>query len=95
MGFALDLSVCAVNGGTDDLAFVSPKTGRAVSRAAAGPYAPRLLPLPPVLRGEGNAGAKDILAGLHVTEHFIRDRLLEGRELPAARGRLLAAIDRL
>lgn len=94
MGFAMDLSVCAVNGGTEDLAFVSPKTGRAVGRAAAGPYAPRLLPLPPVLRGEGNAGAKDILAGLNVTGHFIRERLLEGRELPAARGRLLEVLAR-
>jgi DNA repair protein RecO (recombination protein O) len=94
MGFALDLQACAVTGGTEDLAFVSPRTGRAVSRGAAGDYAPRLLPLPGVLRGEGEAGAGDLLAGLAVTGHFLRERLLEGRELPAARERLLGAIGR-
>lgn len=94
MGFAMDLRACAVTGGRDDLAFVSPRTGRAVSRAGAGTYAPRLLPLPPVLRGEGEAGADEILAGLAVTGHFLRDKLLEGAEPPAARGRLLEAIAR-
>ncbi len=94
MGFGLDLSVCAVTGGREDLHFISPRTGRAVSRAGAGEYAPRLLPLPLVLRGEGEAGAEDILQGLAVTGHFLRERLMEGREPPAARERLLSVIAR-
>lgn len=49
MGFGLDLARCAVTGGTDDLAHVSPRTGRAVSRGAGQPYADRLLPLPSFL----------------------------------------------
>jgi DNA repair protein RecO (recombination protein O) len=95
MGFGLDLDVCAVTGAREDLAYVSPKTGRAVSRAGAGGYAPRLLPLPPVLRGEGEADAGAIAEALHVTGHFIRERLMpEGRELPAARDRLLSVLAR-
>jgi DNA repair protein RecO (recombination protein O) len=95
MGFGLDLSACAATGAREDLAFVSPRTGRAVSRAGAGPYAARLLPLPPVLRGEGEAGAADILAGLGVTGHFLQARLMtEGRVLPAARDRLLSVLGR-
>ena len=51
-GFGLDLSRCAATGDTDNLAYVSPKTGRAVSMAAGEPYRARLLPLPPFLRNE-------------------------------------------
>ncbi|MBP1806732.1 DNA repair protein RecO [Rubellimicrobium aerolatum] len=95
MGFGLDLNACAVTGARVDLAYVSPRTGRAVSRAGAGAYAPRLLPLPPVLRGEGEADAPAIGAALDVTGHFLRERLLpEGRELPAARARLVEALAR-
>lgn len=95
MGFGLDLGACAATGATEDLAFVSPRTGRAVSRGAAGPWAPRLLPLPPVLRGQGEADAPALAAALAVTGHFIEDRLLpEGRELPPARGRLLGLLAR-
>ncbi|HVG47762.1 MAG TPA: DNA repair protein RecO [Rubellimicrobium sp.] len=95
MGFGLDLAACAVTGDTEDLLYVSPRTGRAVSRAGAGEFAPRLLPLPPVLRGEGEAGAEAIGAALGVTGHFLKERLLpEGKELPAARERLLSAIGR-
>lgn len=94
MGFGLDLSACAVTGAREELAYVSPRTGRAVSRAGAGDYAPRLLALPPVLRGEGEAGAADIVAGLGVTGHFLKERLLEGRDLPPARERLLSVLGR-
>lgn len=94
MGFGLDLSACAVTGAPEGLAYVSPKSGRAVSAAGAGDYAPRLLPLPPVLRGEGEAAAADIVAGLALTGHFLRERLLEGRDLPAARERLVAVLGR-
>lgn len=60
MGFGLDLTACAVTGAAEGLAYVSPKSGRAVSRAGAGPWADRLLPLPAILGGspdaEGGAG---------------------------------------
>ncbi len=54
MGFGLDLSACAVTGAPDDLAYVSPRTGRAVGAEAAGEWADRLLPLPPALLGHGS-----------------------------------------
>ena len=57
LGFGLDLGSCAVTGTRDDLAFVSPRTGRAVSRQGAGDWADRLLPLPQVLMGQRGAGA--------------------------------------
>lgn len=49
LGFGLDLSRCAATGALDDLVWVSPRTGRAVSRAAGEPYRDRLLRLPPFL----------------------------------------------
>ena len=51
-GFQLDLSCCAVTGVTDDLVYVSPKSGRAVSAEAGAPWRDRLLPLPPFLRDD-------------------------------------------
>lgn len=95
MGFGLDLSACAVTGRREGLVHVSPRTGRAVSREGAGAWADRLLPLPPVLRGEAPAEAGDIRAGLTVTGYFLARRLMpEGRPLPAARDRLLTIIGR-
>lgn len=95
MGFGMDLSACAVRGVNEDLAFVSPKSGRAVSREAAGEWADRLLPLPPVLAGMGDATNAEIAIALGTTGYFIEHRLLRGlgdRPLPAARGRLINAI---
>lgn len=96
MGFGLDLAACAVTGGTTDLAYVSPRTGRAVSRAAAGEWADRLLPLPPVLRGEAVGGMPDILRGLETTGHFLNNHLalsLGDKPLPAARQRLVGVLN--
>lgn len=94
LGFGLDLSECAATGATGDLAFVSPKSGRAVSAEAAGGYRDRLFPLPPFLLGSGTADWPGILAGLRITGHFLaRDVLIERQaEILAARERL---IDRL
>jgi DNA repair protein RecO (recombination protein O) len=92
IGFALELSVCAISGKRDDLAYVSPKTGRAVNRDAAGDWAPKLLPLPPSLMGQGSASAVELTQGLAITGHFLHRSLvptLNGRPLPAARARLL------
>src|SRR6059036_2384045 len=50
LGFGLDLETCAATGGTTELIYVSPKSGRAVSRRAGEPYRERLLPLPAFLR---------------------------------------------
>ena len=97
MGFGLDLTVCAVTGQSGDLAHVSPRTGRAVSRAAAGVWAERLLPLPPVMLGQGEATGAEVAAALAVTGHFLDRRLfasLGDRPVPAARARLLAEIAR-
>lgn len=97
LGFGLDLGTCAVTGARDDLAYVSPKTGRAVSRAGAGDWASRLLPLPSVLMGQGAASPADIAAGLALTGHFLMrglDPVLNGRPLPEARARLVDLLNR-
>ena len=92
LGFGLDLSQCAATGDLDDLIYVSPKSGRAVSRAAGEVYKERLFPLPPFLLGSQNASPtmSDIEAGLRLTEHFLLERVLRphGRAMPAARHRL-------
>ncbi|HEX8449121.1 MAG TPA: DNA repair protein RecO C-terminal domain-containing protein, partial [Allosphingosinicella sp.] len=96
LGFGLDLSECAATGAREELAFVSPKSGRAVSAAGAAEYRDRLFPLPPLLLGAGAAGWPDILAGLRITGHFLaRDVLIERQsEILAARERLLDRLKR-
>ena len=92
MGFGLDLASCAVTGATEGLAYVSPRSGRAVSRQGAGDWADRLLPLPAVMGGAGDNRGSDLAQGLAITGHFLERRLapdLVGRPLPAARGRLV------
>jgi DNA repair protein RecO (recombination protein O) len=90
LGFGLDLTRCAATGGTQDLAYVSPKTGRAVSRDAAGPWRERLLPLPAFLLGQAEARPEDILAGLQLTGYFLALHLFDpARPMPAQRQRLL------
>jgi DNA repair protein RecO (recombination protein O) len=91
LGFGLDLSHCAATGATDDLVYVSPRSGRAVSRAAGAVYKDRMLPLPGFLLGSQNAVTRaDIVEGLKLTAYFLSDRVLapHGREMPAARTRL-------
>ncbi len=105
LGYGLDLEKCAVTGVTSDLVYVSPKTGRAVSRDAGAKYAHRLLPLPPLLRHGGNpspgAGASgspdEILQGLKTTGHFIESRLVPAigsRPPPGARNRFVERLRR-
>jgi DNA repair protein RecO (recombination protein O) len=97
MGFGLDLGTCAVTGARDDLAYVSPKSGRAVSAEGAGDWADRLLPLPPILLGQGNGPPAEVLKGLRTTGHFLTHWLapaLGDRPLPAARDRLIEALSR-
>jgi DNA repair protein RecO (recombination protein O) len=95
LGFGLDLSRCAATGSRDDLAYVSPKTGRAVSRAGAGEWSDRLFPLPQCLMGQGPATPTEIIQGLTITGHFLARELAENlgkRALPEARTRLLALL---
>jgi DNA repair protein RecO (recombination protein O) len=90
MGFGLDLSRCAVSGVTSDLAYVSPRTGRAVSRGAGLPYHGKLLPLPGFLWREEPADRQQIALGMALTGYFLTHHVFapQGRTLPAARTRL-------
>ena len=86
-----------MTGATQDLIYVSPKTGRAVSRLGAGDWADRLLPLPPVLCGLGDAPDHEIFDGLKTTGHFLSAHMaahLAGRPLPEARARFLDVFSR-
>lgn len=97
MGFGMDLSVCAVRGVDEELIYVSPKSGRAVSRTGAGAWADRMLPLPPVLAGKGDASNAEIVKALATTGYFLEHRLIKSisdRPIPAARTRLLRLIER-
>jgi DNA repair protein RecO (recombination protein O) len=87
LGYGLDLTRCVVTGATAGLAFVSPKTGRAVTSAGAGIWTSRLLRLPSFLTGDNEAGPSDWRDGLRLTGHFLeRDAFgHHHRPLPAAR----------
>jgi DNA repair protein RecO (recombination protein O) len=92
LGFGLDLSACAATGAADDLAWVSPRSGRAVSAAAGARYRDRLLPLPAFLAGATPRAAAEVVAGLTLTGHFLARA--DG-PLPAARDRLVEAFERM
>lgn len=95
LGFRLDLSHCASTGVTEDLVWVSPKSGRAVSREAGQPYKDVLLALPRFLRPDGpRAGAvciADILQAMKLNGYFLEKSLFapHGKALPQARARLV------
>jgi DNA repair protein RecO (recombination protein O) len=98
LGFGLDLAECAATGARENLAFVSPRSGRAVSVEGAGEYRDRLLPLPAFLGGEGPApGWDEIHDGLRLTGHFLaRDLLIERQaDILAARERLVERLKRI
>jgi len=91
LGFGLDLSCCAATGETENLTHVSPKSGRAVSAAAAAPYRERLLPLPRFLLADGAVGGPiEVADGLKLTGYFLHTHVFaaHGAELPPARKRL-------
>lgn len=91
LGFGLDLEECAATGSRDDLLYVSPKTGRAVSAGAAGIYADRLLTLPAFLR-PGGAGSPvepgDLAAAFRLTGHFLARDVYGPRDLAVADARI-------
>jgi len=95
LGFGLDLAACAATGQTEELAWVSPKSGRAVSARAGAPYRDRLLPLPAFLLDPPGAARQsptlpEIAGGLALTGHFLERHIFApyGRSLPPARARL-------
>jgi DNA repair protein RecO (recombination protein O) len=99
LGFGLDLDQCAATGGTEDLVYVSPRSGRAVSRQAGESYRDRLLRLPDFLLAEatGRPGAADIAAAFRLTGYFLARHVFEARglEMPEARASYLALIARV
>jgi DNA repair protein RecO (recombination protein O) len=100
LGFGLDLARCAATGVTEDLVYVSPKSGQAVSAAAGEPYRDKLLPLPRFLRRQGQGAvptSADVLAGLALTGFFLEHRVLEPHhgKMPPARSRFVDALRQL
>ncbi len=98
LGAGLDLSECAATGSNDQLIYVSPKSGRAVSASAGEPYRDRMLALPAFLskgRG-GTVTAQDVRDGFALTGYFLETRVLlpRGETLPEPRGRIIANLDR-
>jgi DNA repair protein RecO (recombination protein O) len=94
LGFGLDLGVCAATGASADLVYVSPKSGRAVSRGAGAEYHDRLLPLPAFLKEGVTEDRAAVAEALALTGFFLERHVLapHGRSLPPARSRL---VDRL
>lgn len=96
LGFGLDLEACAATGLREDLVYVSPKSGRAVSRDAGRPYHDALLTLPGFVREAGGRGdAQAVLDGLALTGYFLERHALDPRH-PAvpARERLVERLRR-
>jgi DNA repair protein RecO (recombination protein O) len=95
LGFGLDLSTCAASGAEDDLVYVSPKSGRAVSRQAGEPWKDRLLLLPAFLRAAaaGDPSPQDVADGFVLTGFFLARHVLEprGLSLVDARASFIAA----
>jgi DNA repair protein RecO (recombination protein O) len=97
LGFGLDLSACVATGSTEELVYVSPRSGRAVSRSAGAPWADRMLRLPAFLgEAETEIGADEIADGFALTGFFLARHAFEprGLALPDARAHFIAALAR-
>ena len=97
LGFGLDLSCCAATGSTVGLCYVSPRTGRAVSREAGEPYRDRLLPLPSfLLDASAQPPTADLLSGFRLTGFFLARHVYEPRGLAESPARpcLMALVAR-
>jgi DNA repair protein RecO (recombination protein O) len=98
LGFGLDLSSCAATGATEDLVYVSPRSGQAVSEAAGAPYREKLLPLPGFLRRvEARPEPQEVLDGLRLAGFFLEQRVFAPHQhkLPAARSRYVDALTKV
>jgi len=92
LGFGLDLHSCGASGVTEDLAYVSPRSGRAISRSAGGAWADRLLPLPAFLIGPGTPTIGAVRESLRMSGYFLEHWVCpacECKALPEARDRLV------
>jgi len=89
LGFGLDLTECAATGSRSDLAYVSPRSGRAVSRTAGAPWADKMLLLPPFLNSEENRAADidGLSAAFRLTAFFLHRHVYEPRGVEAAAAR--------
>ena len=99
LGFGLDLETCAATGSRDDLIYVSPRSGRAVSAGAGQSYKDRLLPLPGFLRRAGSSAEvtpQDVRDALRLSAYFLEERVLApaGQTLPEVRGRMIELVGR-
>lgn len=97
LGFGLDLTRCAATGATEELVYVSPRSGRAVSRAAGAAWADRMLPLPRFLLGRGEPAIGAVREALRTTGHFLEHwacPAFERETVPEARTRLVRLLDR-
>ncbi len=98
LGVGLDLTACAATGANDQLIYVSPRSGRAVSASAGEPYKDKLLALPGFLTSarSGAPTSRDVLAGFALTGHFLQARVLapHGGTMPDARARLADLLGR-
>ncbi len=96
LGFGLNLSACAVTGENKDLSYISPKSGRAISTKAAGRWADRLLPFPPILKGETSVDSFAVKEALDITGYFFKNHVAKGlgvKRLPASRTRFLDKLE--
>lgn len=89
LGFGLDLSKCAATGANEQLVYVSPRTGKAVSAEAGLPYHEKLFGLPGFLRGESFAPNEDVMAGLKLTGFFLERHVYGPRNVPLPQARLM------
>lgn len=96
LGFGLDLSKCVVSGDVNNLCFLSPKSGCAVSEQAAGQWADRLLPMPRIFI-EKDKNISDVFAGLQVLSYFWTHKVVPGlgvHTIPATRQRFIDLMQR-
>ncbi len=94
LGFGLDLSACAVTGAREGLCYVSPRTGRAITREGAGEYADRLFALPGFLTGAEPPSPADIAAAFRLTGHFLFEHVWGPRGIapPVSREALIETL---
>ena len=89
LGYGLDLTECAATGTKDNLTFVSPKTGRAVSYEAGLPWADKMLALPEFLASETQKAAtlESLEQAFKLTGFFLQRLIYEprGLDIPDAR----------
>ncbi len=98
LGYGLDMSCCALSGAKEGLAYISPRTGRAVTAEAAAPYIDKLLPLPGFMCGAPDWNDEDIMKGLDLTGYFLSHHVFihpQNRRLVPVEGMLPLARQRL